>query len=326
MSFIFNRNASLTAGQTAPVMPSLSASPSLSKPIKLAWIAVVALFAMSIGTKGLLAPANADPEPLNPGTGTLTVKGVDNDARGTVLDVDAASGKSTSGILSSDFFRAKNGETVTADLGNIEVFPKGSTSDGIMVAKPEFLESFSAPILSPDGKFVAVWVVMPHKARNGEGTSTYLYKRDGTFVHGYGDFHPEDWTPDGRLVLTYDGNNTNIRGGVVVLNRDFAGGTPASKLTHCENVSVSPDGRRLAYQWHTHIWVANIDGSEPRQVTTSAEDETWPTWSPDGKWLAINIGLRIYLVSPDKTQQKPTRYFLDDTKKWVVSSGRMNWR
>jgi len=71
-------------------------------------------------------------------------------------------------------------------------------------------------------------------------------------------------------------------------------------LTRFRNVNdpqISPDGQFVAYTVGTtdtkddksssHIWMANIDGSNDRQITFSQESENSPRWSPDGKYLSF---------------------------------------
>jgi len=71
-------------------------------------------------------------------------------------------------------------------------------------------------------------------------------------------------------------------------------------LTRFRNVSdpqISPDGQWVAYvvgatdakedKSNSHIWMANIDGSNDRQITFSSESESSPRWSPDGKYISF---------------------------------------
>src|SRR3569833_273582 len=58
---------------------------------------------------------------------------------------------------------------------------------------------------------------------------------------------------------------------------------------------VSPDGTRVAFavrdtdydanRGRFDIYIAKVDGSGVERVTTSAENDTDPAWSPDGRWL-----------------------------------------
>lgn len=52
---------------------------------------------------------------------------------------------------------------------------------------------------------------------------------------------------------------------------------------------VSPDNRYLVFHSNRtgvfQIWRSNRDGSSPKQLTFEATESTWPTFSPDGKWI-----------------------------------------
>src|SRR5207248_2641285 len=60
---------------------------------------------------------------------------------------------------------------------------------------------------------------------------------------------------------------------------------------------LSPDGKDVVYvqsqaDWKankrvTHLWRVSVDGGQPAQLTTGAEGENTPRWSPDGKTIAF---------------------------------------
>jgi TolB protein len=77
---------------------------------------------------------------------------------------------------------------------------------------------------------------------------------------------------------------------------------------------VSPDGSRLVYAARDAIrsrtlgvFVANVDGSAPVQLTSTADDsdDERPLWSPDGAYIAFrphtDVGNRIFRMQPDGT-------------------------
>src|SRR4051812_45816635 len=81
------------------------------------------------------------------------------------------------------------------------------------------------------------------------------------------------------------------------------------------DVQLSPDGRDVLYtlaeaDWKadkriSHIWRAKVDGGQPVQLTSAADGETSPRWSPDGKTIAFaskrgdNESAQVYLLPTD---------------------------
>ena len=47
--------------------------------------------------------------------------------------------------------------------------------------------------------------------------------------------------------------------------------------------SWSPDGSKIAIRHEGDVWIANVEGGKPVQLTKTPEVEGWPGWSPDGK-------------------------------------------
>ena len=61
------------------------------------------------------------------------------------------------------------------------------------------------------------------------------------------------------------------------------------------NARPSPDGRELAFHvieatGVVNVWTQPLEGDGPRRrVTSDAEVMSYPAWSPDGRWLAVEI-------------------------------------
>jgi serine/threonine protein kinase/Tol biopolymer transport system component len=65
---------------------------------------------------------------------------------------------------------------------------------------------------------------------------------------------------------------------------------PRSLVTHA---ALSPDGSRVAYSsletGISQVWVATVDGSAVRQLTTEKAQHYWPSWSRDGKSIIFSL-------------------------------------
>ncbi|MBM3785262.1 MAG: S9 family peptidase [Acidobacteria bacterium] len=106
----------------------------------------------------------------------------------------------------------------------------------------------------------------------------------------------------------------------------------------------SPDGKWVAYtltstnveadKRDTDIWIAAIDGSASLRVTTSAEAENSPRWSPDGRYLAFlsgrpgtgkNKGSQIWLLDRrgGEAQQLTDSKARISAFEWAPDSKRM---
>jgi Tol biopolymer transport system component len=71
--------------------------------------------------------------------------------------------------------------------------------------------------------------------------------------------------------------------------------------------SVSPDGRHITYNKDYLVYIAEMDGSNPRRVDEILEHtfQFVPTWSPDGQWILFLAGQHYqchpHLVRADGT-------------------------
>jgi TolB protein len=153
--------------------------------------------------------------------------------------------------------------------------------------------------LTPDGRIVGAF------ARGGH-TNLYLLDQSGNQIRALTDNGAINVSPsvcrDGsQLAFTSDRS-----GNPQVYVMKMAGGA-ARRLTYQGNYNTapafSPDCKKIAYESRSagviNIFVINLDGSGVRQLTNEGSNE-WPTWSPDGRYLAFSStrkgDLRIYLM------------------------------
>ena len=89
----------------------------------------------------------------------------------------------------------------------------------------------------------------------------------------------------------------------------------AFQLTHSVNMdpSFAPDGKRMVYisivGGREQLFVANIDGTKPVQITHDDWDHEDPAWSPDGKHIAFTSleggGEVVSVMDADGTHAEP---------------------
>jgi Tol biopolymer transport system component len=70
------------------------------------------------------------------------------------------------------------------------------------------------------------------------------------------------------------------------LNGDGSWTPLTTDATSSTNPQWSPDGKKIAFDRALDVWVMNADGSHPKDLTPGADGGFDPTWSPDGKKIA----------------------------------------
>lgn len=117
-----------------------------------------------------------------------------------------------------------------------------------------------------------------------DGRNAQTVTRDGSMV-----YYPS-WVP-GRLALYYGSYKLNR---AAIFYHDLGSGNRQAFARYGgSNLSpaVSPDGRRVAMVLSKDGWpdlyVCNADGTDLKRLTTSRQDESSPSWSPDGKYICF---------------------------------------
>ncbi len=244
-----------------------------------------------------------------------------------VLDDVASSSTSAAGefdLSDNGIFVYSTGKAAP-ETWSIERFDaSGSKRDQPQLSKPS---AYLTPRLSPDGRRLAV-------AMETKGVDLFVYEFQ-TDVLSRLTFSSElsynpVWTPDGKhIVFHFARGNSQA---LLWIRSDGAGG-PQPLLDGkavVEPFSVSPDGRRLAYQQRGEtdfdIWTLPLDLTDPdhpkpgkpEPFARTPANEREPAFSPDGRWMA-------YSSDESGKYEVYVRPFPDAAGgKWQVSSGGGN--
>jgi len=166
------------------------------------------------------------------------------------------------------------------------------------------------PVWSPDGKKIAFVLV------KGGKKIIQLINPDGSGAISVtpttqSAIHPS-FTPDGSAILycTDDDLRPPEKNEAEIYSVDLATKRVRTVISGGVNTYpvMSPDGRRIAWRkivgdMNSEVFVANADGSSPRNLTNHWSWEGWPAWSPDGRTIAFagnrNSSYQIFLMNPD---------------------------
>ncbi len=150
-----------------------------------------------------------------------------------------------------------------------------------------------------------IWVV------NADGTGAHNLTN-----HPGGDSHPS-WSPDGRRIVFCSTRDDGKHDDLYVINVD---GTGLKRLTETDNLwntfpSFAPDGRRILFRrlfgerteqgmlFNSEIMVANVDGTDAKDISRDPDFDGWPAWSPDGTRIAFSSNrtdtYQIYVMNTD---------------------------
>jgi dipeptidyl aminopeptidase/acylaminoacyl peptidase len=252
--------------------------------------------------------------------GTLTFR--EEWGSNSIVDVDLTTGKVQSRFEGREAFRARNGETVFVNKQGELVIAgaKGVPTTKVPLSLKEGVK-VDMPVLAPDGSKVAF-----HYQPIYYDSRVIVTDRSGKVLAEFKGVTEPDWTPDGRLIVS---NSLETQGAKAAISLSDAGLTRLTRIDpNLDSVrapAVSPDGKRVAFIQHGHIWVIGIDGKGLKQLTKTDGGEERPVWSPDGQALAFATKKynQVRLVS--LATGKITEVHKQDGGT-MQCSGRLTWR
>ncbi|HXX92519.1 MAG TPA: M28 family peptidase, partial [Planctomycetota bacterium] len=110
----------------------------------------------------------------------------------------------------------------------------------------------------------------------------------------------------------------------------LAPGHRGTEIRGPRHPALSPDGTRIAFDWHGDLWVCPVEGGKAERLTDDPADEEKPAWSPDGTQIAYSsdkAGNRdIYVLDlGTRTTRQLTYHSADDDSpawspdgKWIA--------
>lgn len=110
----------------------------------------------------------------------------------------------------------------------------------------------------------------------------------------WNDTEPSWWPDRSRIAFVSNrGGNSDI----FVINADGSGLMQLTATREIEgDPAVSPDGKTIAYTAETplkeglptrRLYLLSVEGGEPRPLTEGPGNDSFPDWSPDGRFLAF---------------------------------------
>ena len=164
------------------------------------------------------------------------------------------------------------------------------------------------PDWSPDGRFIAY-------ETNSVPSQIAIVEVDTGFIQTLADTgrnnRTPSWSPDGRQ-LVYMSEVSGIWQ-ISIYNLDTGIERQITSGGQDKRFPVwSPAGSLIAYNTRLadgnpgHIWVMNVDGSNPLQLTEEGHNGR-PAWSPDGQYIAFNSDRSgswgIYIMGRDGSNE-----------------------
>ena len=177
------------------------------------------------------------------------------------------------------------------------------TADGSDVRRVTFDFNAYSPKWSPDGRrlvFEIPGAGIYATSDDGEGTTAIV--RSSFARSGVGAPVEPAWSPDGNSIAFVSRSFAFSPESFSSVRRDiYVADVNGERITQLTNTpgaaeyapSWSPDGKMIVYDrtvpaTQGDIWIMNADGSGQRELFSSVENETYPSFSPDGSKIVFS--------------------------------------
>ncbi|HET9130823.1 MAG TPA: hypothetical protein VFO86_07745, partial [Terriglobia bacterium] len=71
-------------------------------------------------------------------------------------------------------------------------------------------------------------------------------------------------------------------------------------------VSIAPDGKQYAAIVSGNVWLLNIGDGSKKQITSTPEPVSFPSWTPDSRRITFTRGSDTWTVNAEEPQPSPT--------------------
>jgi len=145
-----------------------------------------------------------------------------------------------------------------------------------------------SPLISPDGTKLALQPQDEDGLVILDMDGNVLYNMRGYGGHEFKWLDDISWEPDGSILFKKDGALWRT-------SKDFMQATRVREIPFHDwtgYAAASPDGKKIAVSAGNHIYLMNSDGTDFHAVTESNQEELFPAFSPDSKYIAMMANQR----------------------------------